>query len=197
LSGKRKNSDGTYIIPNYDPKFVKGMAKKGQSSLMKFINKGGVVLSWGSSTGLFMGTQTIELEKDKKEEFSLPVRDLYPSLSSKKLSVPGALVKIKLIEDHPLTLGMPESIGIFSKGGPVFSTSIPNFDMDRRVIASYPEDNILMSGFAENEELLAGKSAMVWLKKGKGQVVLYGFNPQFRASTQAAFKLLFNGILLK
>ena len=32
--------------------------------------------------------------------------------------------------------------------------------------------------------------------KGKGQFVLYGFNPQFRASTQAAFKLLFNGLLM-
>jgi len=69
--------------------------------------------------------------------------------------------------------------------------------MDRRVIASYPEENILLSGYAENEEVLAEKSAMVWLKKGKGQIVMYGFSPQFRASTQAAYKLLFNGLFLK
>ena len=69
--------------------------------------------------------------------------------------------------------------------------------MDRRVIASYPEDNILMSGFAENEELLAEKTALVWLKKGKGQIVMYGFNPQFRASTAGTYKLLFNALLLK
>jgi len=29
---------------------------------------------------------------------------------------------------------------------------------------------------------------LVWLKKGKGQVVLFGLSPLFRASTQAAFK---------
>jgi len=36
----------------------------------------------------------------------------------------------------------------------------------------------------------------VWLKKGKGQMVLFGFNPIFRASTQGSFKLLFNSILM-
>ncbi len=197
LTGKRKSSDGTYSVPNYDPKYVKGMGKKGLASLLKFVNDGGLVLTWGQSTALFMGTQTIELEKDKKEEFSLPIRDITSSLKSLKLSVPGSLLKINLVKNHPLTYGMPESIGIFSKGGPVFSTSIPNLDMDRRVIASYPEDNILLSGYAENEKVLADKSAMVWLKKGKGQIVMYGFNPQFRASTQAAYKLLFNGLFLK
>ena len=197
LSGKRKRSDGTYSVPFYHPEYVKGMGKKGLENLLKFINDGGVVLSWGSSTGLFMGTQSIEIDKDTKEEFSLPVSDITSSLRSNKLSVPGSLLKIELIQDHPLTYGMPRSIGIFSNGGPVFSTSIPDFDMDRRVIAKYPEDNILLSGFAENEDLLEEEPAVVWLKKGEGQIVMYGFNPQFRASTQASYKLLFNGMFLK
>jgi hypothetical protein len=197
LSGKSKRSDDSYSVPFYDPKFVKGMGKEGLGKLMKYLDEGGVILSWGSSTGLFMGTQSIETGKDEKEEFSLPVNDLTSSLKSKKLSIPGSLVRINLLQHNPLTLGLPESIGVFSDGGPVFSTSIPDFDMDRRVIATYPEEDILMSGFAENEDALAGKTAMVWLKKGKGQIVMYGFNPQFRASTQVSYKLLFNGLFLK
>jgi len=196
LSGKRKRSDQTYSVPDYDPKYVKGMDKEGLEKLFSFINEGGVVLSWEQSTGLFMGTQTIEIDKDTKEEFSLPVSDITSSLVKQSLSVPGSLLRIKLVKDHALTYGMPESIGVFSQGSPVFSTSVPNFDMDRRVIASYPEDNILLSGYAENEEALAEKTAMVWLKKGKGQLVMYGFNPQFRASTSVAYKLLFNGLFL-
>ena len=69
-------------------------------------------------------------------------------------------------------------------------------DMDRRVIGTYPEKEILMSGYASNEEKMGNQAAMIWMKKGKGQFVFYGFNPQFRASTQTSFKLLFNAILL-
>ena len=68
--------------------------------------------------------------------------------------------------------------------------------MDRRVIATYPEKDLLMSGYAAGEEQMGNKAAMIWMKKGKGQFVMYGFGPQFRASTQASYKLLFNAILL-
>ena len=105
-------------------------------------------------------------------------------------------MKINLLKDHPLTLGMQKSVGVFFRGKPVFTTSIPHFDMDRRVIGKFPEKDILLSGYCEKEEKLGNKSAMIWLKKGKGQLVLFGFNPQFRASTNVGFKLLFNSILL-
>jgi len=78
----------------------------------------------------------------------------------------------------------------------VLTTSIPWFDMDRRVIATLPENNILLSGYIENEDLISNKSMMVWIKKGKGQLVLYGFYPQFRATTAGTYKLLFNALLL-
>jgi hypothetical protein len=53
-----------------------------------------------------------------------------------------------------------------------------------------------MSGYAAEEKVIGNSSAMIWMKKGDGQFVLFGFNPQFRASTQGSFKLLFNAILL-
>jgi hypothetical protein len=68
--------------------------------------------------------------------------------------------------------------------------------MDRRVIGKFKEKEILISGYCEKEELLSNKTCLVWLKKGKGQLVLFGFNPQFRASTHGSYKLLFNSVLL-
>ena len=65
------------------------------------------------------------------------------------------------------------------------------------MIATFPEKDILISGYCEQEEKLSDKSAMLWMKKGKGQFVLFAFNPQFRASTQVSYKLLFNAVLLK
>ena len=195
LNGKYKSESG-YRSGNYAPEYKKGMEEKGKENVLKFINNGGVVLSWGRSTGLFAGTLKTG-KGDDAESFTLPFTDISPSLKKKGLYVAGSLLKIDLVKENPLTYGMPASIGVFSRGNPVFSTTIPKFDMDRRVIAVYAGDDLLMSGYIEKPELLEDKSAMIWLKKGKGQLVLYGFSPQFRASVPAAYKLLFNGLLLK
>ena len=194
MEGKYKAGE-SYYQGNYHPDYTKGMGKEGKQALMEFINNGGLVISWGRSAGLFEGQQKIGKE-NQSEEFILPFKDISENLRKEGLYVPGSLLEITIVQDHPLTLGMPESTGVFSRGRPVFSTSLPGFDMDRRVIAVYPEKDILISGYAAKEEKIGNKSAMIWLKKGEGQLVLFGFNPQFRASTQSSYKLLFNSILL-
>ncbi len=195
MEGKYKSKD-EYYVTDYPPEFTKGIGKKGLENLMTFLDKGGNIISWGRSTGLFMGKLEITRGKDEKEEFQLPVQDISENIQKAGLYCPGSLVKTILLEDHPLTLGMPPEIGVFFRGRPVFATSIPSFDMDRRVIGKFPEKDILISGYCEKQEAVGDKTNLVWLKKGKGQLVLFGFNPQFRASTQAAFKLLFNALLL-
>jgi len=194
MTGKRKTGE-SYYLGNYHPDYVKGMGKEGLEELMTFIDGGGIVVAWEGSTQLFEGVMKIK-RKDKEEEFQLPFRDISSQLSKGGLYVPGSLMKLNLAKEHPLTLGMPESIGVFSRGRPVFATSPPLFDMDRRVIGTYPENEVLMSGYAAGEEKIGNKAAMIWMKKGKGQFVFFGFNPKFRASTQTSFKLLFNAILL-
>lgn len=194
MKGKYKSGE-SYYMGNYHPETQKGMDKEGLRELLEFIDEGGKVIAWGRSAALFEGTLTIG-EKDDEEEFRFPFSDVSDDLRKDGLYIPGSLVRVKLTEDHPLTLGMPSETGVFSRGRPVFRTTLPGFDTDRRVIASFPEKDLLMSGYSSEEEKLGRKAAMVWLKKGDGQVVLYGFYPQFRASTQATFKLLFNAILL-
>ena len=195
MEGKQKR-DGKLFLSNYPPEFTKGIGKKGMERLMTFLDKGGIIISWGGSTNLFQGLLEIKGEKDKKEEFQLPIRDISDNLQKSGLYCPGSLVKIILTKNHPITLGMQSEIGVFFRGKPVFTTSIPRFDMDRRVIGKFPEKDILLSGYCENEEMIGNKAAIVWLKKGKGQLVFFSFNPQFRASTNVSFKLLFNSILL-
>jgi hypothetical protein len=194
MTGKRKSGD-SYYMGSYHPDHVKGMDKKGFENLMTFSHQGGIILAWGRSANLFEGIQLIK-HKDKEEEFQLPFRDISPQLVKDGLYIPGSLIKVNVIQDHPLTLGMPEKIGVFSRGRPVFRTSVPLFDTDRRIIGSYPEKDLLMSGYSAGDEKMGNQAAMIWMKKGKGQFVFYGFNPQFRASTQTSFKLLFNAILL-
>ncbi|NOY23916.1 MAG: hypothetical protein GXO70_10465 [Acidobacteria bacterium] len=208
LSGSYKGKSG-YMPINLPKKYRKGMGEKGKMNVISFLNSGGIILSWRSSTGLFTGNLKLPLElrghkrkktkkkeKPKSESFRLPVRDLSKSARSQGLYVPGSLLKMELIHPHPLTWGMPAETAVFSRGTPVFRTTIPIQDMDRRVVGFYPRSHLLVSGYLEGESALAFHPAMIWLKKGKGQLVLYGFNPQFRASTPGTYKLLFNGLLL-
>ncbi len=63
-------------------------------------------------------------------------------------------------------------------------------------MVTYADDDVLISGYIEKVKKLENKTVMAWLRKGKGQFVLFGFNPQFRASTGVTYKLLFNSLLL-
>jgi hypothetical protein len=188
-------SDGDYRVTNYPPEYTLGIGKEGMKKLMDFIDQGGIIISWEQSAELFEGTLQIEKET-VKEDFQLPFRNLASQMTTGGLYCPGSLVKMELLPDHPVTLGMESSAGVFFRGEPVFSTSVPNFDMDRRVIGKTPEKDILLSGYIEKEELIGDKSLLIWMKKGKGQFVLFGFNPQFRASTHGTYKLFFNSLLL-
>jgi hypothetical protein len=196
MKGKYKSGDGVYSPTTYPPEYTKGIGDKGFEKILKFLDNGGKIVSWGESVGLFMGPLKIKHSEDNTEEFTLPVQDISRSLAAKGLYCPGSLVNIKLKAGHPLTLGMQDQTGVFYRGRPVFSTSEPYFDMDRRIIATFPEKDVLKSGYIEKGELLDSKAAMVWIKKGKGQMVLFAFGPQFRASVPGSYKLLFNALLL-
>lgn len=187
----------SYIVSDYPPEYTKGIGDEGMKRLMKFLENGGIILSWGHSTELFAGTLKIEHSETEIEEFQLPFRDDAKALAKDGFYSPGSLFKLRLKPDHPLTVGLEPEIGVFSFGSPILSTQIPNFDMDRRVIGDFAETGTLMSGYCDKPELLANRPGMIWLKKGKGQFVLFGFNPQYRASTSASYKLVFNSILLE
>ena len=192
----RQERAGQLLPSRYPPAYARGMEKQGFENLMRFVNGGGKVMAWGPAVELFMGPISLG-EGEDREDFMLPVSNIGRDLSGRGLYIPGALMKVNLRNGHPLTLGMPQTHGVFHRGNPVFRTSLPYFDMDRRVIATFAKDNVLMSGYSENEELLHEEAALVWVGKGDGQIVLSSFNPQFRASTQVTFKLLFNAVLME
>jgi hypothetical protein len=191
--GKYKRGD-RYVTNDYPPKFRKPISKAGMGKISAFIEGGGTVVSWGGSTALFtdgLASPTDEKDADKIE---LPVRDITQRLEG--VSAPGSFLAVDFISDHPLTWGMPERGGAFTRGRPVFATSIPRLDTDRRVIAVYPERDLLLSGYLAGEKELQNRPAMVWVRAGKGQIVLFGIRPQFRGSVPATFKLVFNALLL-
>ncbi|MFO8022615.1 MAG: hypothetical protein R6U65_09140, partial [Perlabentimonas sp.] len=138
-----------------------------------------------------------EKGKDDKEEFVLPVKNVVKSLQSNGFEGTGAHANVDVLPNHPITLGYNSTLPIFFNSDAVFETSIPYFDTDRRVILSFPEKNQRLSGYMKKGELLENKAALVWVKKNKGQLILFGFNPQYRGQTSGTFGLIFNSLLMK
>jgi glutamine amidotransferase-like uncharacterized protein len=62
-------------------------------------------------------------------------------------------------------------------------------------VASYPEENILLSGWLLGEDMIARKAAVVDVKYKKGHIILIGFRCQFRAQSHGTYKFLLNSLL--
>jgi hypothetical protein len=195
LTKGRYEDRDRYLPVDLPPEFRQPISGKGLRGLAEFIESGGIVLAWGGSTSLFLDGLPLS-EADEHERLDLPAEDVSDSLHKAGLYVPGSWLDVEVLQDHALTWGMAPVSGVFSRGRPVFSTWVPILGTDRRVIANHPKRDILRSGYLEGEEQLSNRPVMVWLRSGRGQVVLYGFLPQFRASTPATYKLLLNGLLL-
>lgn len=112
----------------------------------------------------------------------VPNRDFY---------APGSLLNVRG-EQHPLNLGMPKEFTIWSEGSPAFD--LPQGSRGQAVV-TYPDANILASGWLLGEKYLRRKTAVVDFPLGSGRVILFGMRPQYRAQSYLTFKMFFNSLL--
>jgi hypothetical protein len=123
------------------------------------------------------------------------MRNVLDKVSSKEFFCPGSTLRTAIQIDHPLGYGMPEESHVLFWDSPAFEVLPSGFNDRYEIIVSYPERDLLGSGWLIGEEKLRRKAAMVATHVGDGQVVLIGFRLQHRAQTHGTFKLLFNTLL--
>ena len=184
-TGRRRATDTSMRYEEeMPPEYRGGLESSGADALRKFVDGGGTLLGFGDASEYVI------------EQFNIPVRNALAGVREEDYSNPGSLVRLKLRGDHPVTAGMPAETAAFLDGPIAFDTTAPAADMQRWVLASYPEsaEDILLSGWIHGEERLARKAALVAVTYGKGKIVLYGFRPQHRGQTHATFPLVFNAL---
>ena len=94
---------------------------------------------------------------------------------------------------------MPSESAAFLDRAIAFETEPPGNEMQRWVLATYPDDphDVLLSGWISGEDKLTRKAAAVAMTYGKGRIVLFGFRPEHRGQTHATFPMIFNALYWK
>jgi hypothetical protein len=188
-----KEGRGGYF-EEFPPEYAGGIGKEGLHALRDFVDKGGTLITLANASDVIYG-----------DEFNLPVRNALASpgaaagraaTTTSDFNIPGSLLRVYVDTNHPVGAGMPREIAAFVDSPIAFQTSAPPPDIQRSVIAWYPDDakDILVSGYAHGAERLQRKAAIVTFTRGKGKIVMFGFRVQHRAQTEGTFQLLFNAI---
>ncbi|HEV7499636.1 MAG TPA: peptidase M14, partial [Vicinamibacteria bacterium] len=167
--------------------FTGGLGTKGIEELRAFAEAGGTLVTLDEASRL----ATHDLGLGVRDALVTPRRARGDEGSreggANDFYCPGALLRVDTVED-PLTAGLDRSAAIWFEESPAF-------DVDKgKVLARYPEENPLLSGWLSGERRLFGKAALVEAELGKGRVILFGFRPQYRAQSWATYPALLNAI---
>lgn len=187
IASGRRGGEGARYSEELPPEYRGAMEKQGADTLRTWVENGGTLLSFNESCDYVI------------ENFNIPVRNALARITPADFSTPGSLVRVNVRTDHPVTADMPAQTAVFVDHAVAFDTTPPGGEMQRWVLATYPENpnEILLSGWITGEEKLTRKAAAVAMTYGKGRIVLFGFKPQSRGQTHATFPMIFDALYWK
>ena len=125
-----------------------------------------------------------DLQKNIQPEEELPER------------TPGALLRVQLENTHWMTAGYNGYANVLVESSNIFTP----LKLDKGVnLATYlPEDRILLSGFtwASAKKQLGNKAFLMQQQHGRGQVIAFAEDPNYRAFIDGLNLLFMNAVLL-
>ncbi len=172
-----------YFSGSMPPEYEGGIGKEGVEALKMFVDEGGILVTLNDACGLAF------------KEFAVPAQNALERVSRSEFFCPTSILKLKVDNRTPVGYGLPEEIGAVFSRSLAISTRVPSGEWDRKVVASYPEDNVLMSGWLLGEDVIARKAAVVDISHKKGHIILIGIRCQHRAQSHGTYKFLLNALL--
>eukprot|EP01133_Synstelium_polycarpum_P010547 gene10547-12270_t len=165
-------------------------AEKSIPQLKTFMEKGGNVVTVGSSTNLayHLGLpvkNALTESKTEGKETALPADKFY---------IPGSILRVNLDLSQPANWGMNKEADVVFNNSQVFKLTADAKDI--QTLASFDQKDALRSGWAWGQSYIKDGVAAFVAPVGKGK--LYAFGPEitFRAQSHSTFKMLFNELYL-
>ena len=110
-------------------------------------------------------------------------------------AVPGAFFRATVYDDHFVTYGSPAEVAPLVNTDLILAPVKPTDGRNLVTFALRPE--LLIGGFCwpETLDLMSGKPLVVYQSLGKGHVVGFADDPNYRAMTPALQRLFFNAVV--
>jgi hypothetical protein len=171
------------------PAYVGGIGDEGVRNIERFVGDGGTLVTLNDGCQFAV------------DALHLPVSDGLRTVrradggGAPEFACPGSILRLDFNPKHPVAYGMPEHGAGFFDNSPGFQIN-PEGGGGKaaEIIASYPDDALLISGYLKGEKYLRRKIAAAAFSVDRGKAVLLGFPVQNRAQPAGTFKLLFNAL---
>jgi hypothetical protein len=193
---------------NYASAVGRGMVDR----LQQWMRDGGTMVTLGEATrwaareGTGLLAATVERRGGRPEGTDPPRRDvseqpidyldaIEPADEAPE-RVPGAILRAVLDTEHWLAAGTDGEMGVFAESSLVLSPM--TLDQGRNVGRFAGVDDLVLSGVVWDDARpqLANKAYLVHQPVGRGQVVAFTEDPNYRAYTEATMLLFMNAVLL-
>jgi len=159
-----------------------------------WVRAGGVVIAERNAS-VWAQEKFLGRKADKKEDDANPARANYADKADMEAQevIGGAIFGADLDTSHPLGFGYVRRGVAMHKSG-THTLERPKNPM--AVVAEYHKEEPRLSGFAAEDKRrdIAGTPAVIAERKGRGAVVLFADNPNFRAYWYGTNKLFLNAL---
>ncbi len=160
------------------PEYAGGIGAEGVEAIQEFVEEGGVLFTWSGAWTFLTEYMGVDVEVVNR------------GLSQTEFNIPGSILRVEVDTDNPLAYGLPEETPIFFRNDDAWSPAAPGSN----VVARYPSEDLLLSGWIQGEQYLVNQAAMLEIPRGRGRMVMAGFYPEYRAQAHLTLKLMLNAI---
>jgi hypothetical protein len=161
------------------PAYAGGLGDQGAAAVAAFVRNGGRVVAIEGATDFV------------KDLFDLGISDITSDLANTDFYIPGSILRLELDDSSEINAGMSSEISSwYWRSSMAYEVDDPRI----RVAARYGSGDPLLSGWVLGGQHIAGQPAILEADIGEGSIVLFGFQPNYRAQTVATWPLLFNAM---
>lgn len=171
-----------FITP-LPPEYEGGIEKEGIEALQAFVEQGGILVANNQAANLIL------------REFPVPARNAIERVDRTRFFCPTSILRLDVDPTTPIGYGLSKTTPAVFSGSLAMDTWVPPMEWDRKVVASYPERDILLSGWLLGEDQIARKAAVVDVSHKKGRIILIGITGHHRGQSHGTFKFLLNALL--